>query len=324
MPYVNEEQIKRAKEIDAFSYIHTYEPNNLMKEGTNEYKLKDHPSFCLRSDGVWHWKSHDIKGRSALDYLVKVQGMDFISAVQLLLDDKAIISNTHGKVMLNKKHRPFILPDKSDNITQITEYLTCRGIDSDVLDFCISRDILYQETVGHKGYEYHNCVFVGRDETGQERYAMKRGCFTGFCGEVSGSNKEYPFHLMEPIASPCVAVALSECPIDTLSYATIQKAKYGQVWRHTAYVSMGGSSLLGIERFLRQNNHITHLVAAVDNDETGYRYVGKIIDQFKPQGYQIVVDLPEHKDWNKSLMISKGLDPSSIQGRNRSSKRMER
>lgn len=324
MPWIPPELVSKAKEIDTFSYIQTYEPNNLVKEGVEEYKLKDHPSFCLRSDGVWHWKSHDIKGKTALDYLVKVQGMDFISAVQLLLDEKAIISNTHGRVKLDKTNRPFILPEKSESTTQITEYLTCRGIDPDVLDFCIARGILYQETIIHKGYEYHNCVFVGRDESGRERYAMKRGCFTGFCGEVSGSKKEHSFQLVDPQSPPCEAVALSESPIDTLSYASVRKGKYGHEWRRMAYVSMGGSSLMGFERFLKENSHITHLVLAVDNDETGYRYVGKVIDKFKPQGYRITVDLPEHKDWNQTLMLSKGLDPSSIQGRNRPNKQMAR
>lgn len=324
MPWIPPDQVSKAKEIDSYSYIHTYEPNNLVKEGVGEYKLKDHPSFCLRSDGVWHWKSHDIKGKTALDYLVKVRGMDFLSAVQLLLDEKAILSNTHDKVKLDKKHRPFILPEKAESITQITDYLMSRGIDPGVLDFCISRGILYQESVNQKGYEYHNCVFVGRDESGRERYAMKRGCFTGFCGEVSGSKKEHSFQMVDTTAPPCVAVALSECPIGTLSYASIQQEKYGQEWRCTAYVSMGGSSLLGFERFLKQNSHISHLIVAVDNDETGYRYVGKIIDQFKPQGYHITVDLPEHKDWNKTLMLSRGLDPSSIQGRNRPQRRAAR
>ncbi|WP_417001303.1 DUF3991 domain-containing protein [Agathobaculum butyriciproducens] len=46
---------------------------------------------------------------------------------------------------------------------------------------------LYEDAV------HHNCVFVGRDHTGQARYAGLRGTYDrdgkGFRGDVSGSDK---------------------------------------------------------------------------------------------------------------------------------------
>ena len=36
---------------------------------------------------MWHWKSRDIGGTSALKYLIYVEGVPFVEAVQLLCDE---------------------------------------------------------------------------------------------------------------------------------------------------------------------------------------------------------------------------------------------
>jgi len=44
------------------------------------YTLRSHDSLKI-SNGKWYQWSTGIGGISALDYLIKVQGMDFVSAV---------------------------------------------------------------------------------------------------------------------------------------------------------------------------------------------------------------------------------------------------
>ena len=81
--YVTPEEIQRAREIDAFSYLQTYCPGELVKLGNGVYCTKTHDSLKL-SHGKWFWWSQGFGGVSALDYLVKVEKADFVDAVKIL------------------------------------------------------------------------------------------------------------------------------------------------------------------------------------------------------------------------------------------------
>ena len=83
MPGVTKEQIAQAKEWDLLSYLQTYEPQELKRSGPNEYCTRTHDSLKI-SNGKWCWNSQGIGGRTALDYLIKVRGMDFVGAVEAL------------------------------------------------------------------------------------------------------------------------------------------------------------------------------------------------------------------------------------------------
>lgn len=83
MPGVTKQQIAKAKEWDLLSYLMVHEPEELKKSGPEEYRTKTHDSLVI-SNGKWHWFSRNIGGRSALDYLIKVRGEDFITAVNHL------------------------------------------------------------------------------------------------------------------------------------------------------------------------------------------------------------------------------------------------
>ncbi len=83
MPNVTKEQIAKAKEWDLLSYLQVYEPGELKRCGNQEYQTITHSSLKI-SNGKWHWHSRGIGGRTALDYLIKVQGIDFVTAVKTL------------------------------------------------------------------------------------------------------------------------------------------------------------------------------------------------------------------------------------------------
>jgi hypothetical protein len=85
MPGVTREQIERAKEIGIEEYILSHEPNNVKRVG-NAYYLKDHDSLEI-SNGLWNWHSHGVGGKNVVDYLIKVRGYDFVSAVRELAGD---------------------------------------------------------------------------------------------------------------------------------------------------------------------------------------------------------------------------------------------
>ena len=46
-----------------------------------EYQLAEHDSFKINAESsLWHWKSRDIGGKSALNYLIYVEGVPFVEA----------------------------------------------------------------------------------------------------------------------------------------------------------------------------------------------------------------------------------------------------
>lgn len=58
--------------------------DELVKRDGNEYCTRTHDSLKI-SNGKWFWWSRGIGGVSALDYLVKVRGLDFVTAVETIL-----------------------------------------------------------------------------------------------------------------------------------------------------------------------------------------------------------------------------------------------
>ena len=84
-----------------------------------------------------------------------------------------------------------------------------RGIDNDIVRFCIETGRIYESAY------HHNAVFVGMDQQGKPQYAALRGINTDFIGEANGSNKNYSFLILAEKMSDKVHVF--ESAIDLLS-----------------------------------------------------------------------------------------------------------
>ena len=87
--WIPPEEIERARQIDLLSYLETYEPEQLKRVGRNTYTTVEHDSMRI-SNGLWHWTSRRIGGKSALDFLVMVRGMTLPDAVTHLLGNISI------------------------------------------------------------------------------------------------------------------------------------------------------------------------------------------------------------------------------------------
>ena len=63
--------------MTAIEFLRRYRPGSLVKSSARgEYQLAEHDSFKINGESsVWHWKSRDIGGKSALKYLIYVEGM---------------------------------------------------------------------------------------------------------------------------------------------------------------------------------------------------------------------------------------------------------
>lgn len=176
---ITKEQIEQARRVGILAYMRAYEPQELVKVGRSEYTTRTHDSLRISENGKWNWCSRGFGGTNALNYLVRVKGLSFVSAVQQLCEDipapAASASQTWERPPNSQTLIPFSEPVQDRNNVAALRYLRGRGIRDPVLNYCIEQGLLYQ--TDHKGYK--NCVFIGRDGAGKSQYACVRGCSGG-------------------------------------------------------------------------------------------------------------------------------------------------
>ena len=129
MPYVSPEQIEEARRLDLLTYLQRYDPDELVKMGSNAYVTRSHDSLQI-SNGKWFWWSHGVGGKTALDYLVTVRQIPFTEAVELLCGNTA----APAVPLPNKAPVPFVLPEKNDSNRRVSAYLARRGIDYEIIN----------------------------------------------------------------------------------------------------------------------------------------------------------------------------------------------
>lgn len=130
MPYIAPEVITEAKRMDLLTYLREYEPGELVKFSSNTYTTRTHDSLKI-SNGKWMWWSRGIGGKSALDYLIKVRGMDFVEAVQTIMGNGSVSFPT-CKNIKSYEEQPLLLPQKSPTTEVVFDYLFGRGIDYEI------------------------------------------------------------------------------------------------------------------------------------------------------------------------------------------------
>ena len=146
MPYIPPEVVARAREMDLLTYLRTYEPQELVHFGGSTYCTREHDSLKI-SNGKWCWFSRGIGGYSALDYLIKVKDVPFMEAVERITGRVAY----HPRPSQPKPEKPkvLLLPQASPSTSRVHAYLRSRGIDDELIDFCIQTGRLYESTPHH-------------------------------------------------------------------------------------------------------------------------------------------------------------------------------
>ena len=277
MPYYTEKQIDQARSIDLLTYLQSFEPTELVHVRGNTYCTREHDSLKI-SNGKWMWWSRGFGGNSALDYLIKVKGMQFMDAMKILTKEGTDLHDTDAKKSRKPDcdvKRKLLLPDKSETNFEVIRYLTSRGIDSDVIKACIDEGLLYESL------PYHNCIFVGFDETGNAAYAFYRAT-TGerLMGEAAGSDKRYSFRIDRAGST----LHVFESAIDLLSYATIMKMRTGE-WRAEPMLSLGGVYApstnnkqtklpIALQNMTHNQTQINTIALHLDNDYAGKIHIG--------------------------------------------------
>ena len=294
--------IEQARQMNLLSYLQTYEPSNLQRVAGNVYCTKEHDSLKI-SNGKWYWWSRGFGGVSALDYLIKVKDYSFVEAVEALTGN---VSDWKPPPPIPPKTEPkvLLLPPKSKNSDSVMKYLSRRGIDYPLILDCIAEGIIYESA------DYHNAVFVGKDEQGTARYAALRSTNGSFKRDASGSDKRYSFRLLS--ASTASSVHLFESAVDLLSYATLLKCE-GENYQAENLLSLSGvyqpkkeiseSKIpIALTAYLKVNPQIKTIHLHLDNDKTG-RLCAKTLKALLEKDYEIVDAPPSMgKDFNDFLL----------------------
>ena len=152
----------------------------------------------------------------------------------------------------------FSLPPRNADDRRVFAYLRKRGIAAQVIRQFLNAGLLYEDAV------HHNCVFVGRDESGQAKYAGLRGTYDldgpGFKGDTPGSDKNTGFSLPHDPRSDLVLVF--EAPIDLMSYLTLHRDT-------TNAVALCGLYDGALQTYLQAHPEIRSIALCLDADELG-------------------------------------------------------
>lgn len=305
--FIPKELVKKAKEIDLLTYFMNKNPSELVKKGIGTYSLKAHDSVII-SNNLWHRFSTNQAGKTAVDYLIKVEKMTFLEAVNdvLNMNIKTYIVSKNGT---KNEVKQIVIPEKADTNKDVIDYLKNRGIDEDIIIECINKKLIYQEN------KTKNVVFVGYDNNGNIKYA---GCRSTndkrIMRDAKGSSKEYSFRLLSNIKNSTIHIF--ESAIDLLSYATMLKIK-GYDYKNHNLIGLAGvyqpSSNIeqskvpkSLQNYLNKYPNVEDIVLHLDNDRAGREATKALI--FALKKYNVYdIPAPYGKDINDYLCFKLGL-----------------
>ena len=251
--HYSKEDIAKSREMDLLTYLSYFEPDNLKHVSANVYSTVEHDSLII-NNGKWCWFSRGIGGKNALDYLIKVKGLSFPDAVA------RIIGNPTETIPIAIRpppdaHKVFIMPEVSCNPSNVIRYLVGRGIDPEIVHWCIDHRLIYETA------KFSNVLFIGYDQEHKPKYGAVRSTTGDYKGDVKGSDKRYAFKIVN--SKDPRSVYVFEAAIDLLSFATLEK-QFGEKWYKKSSLSLAGigngkAVPKALEQFLKDYPNISHI-----------------------------------------------------------------
>ncbi len=207
-----------------------------------------------------------------------------------------------NRVQISKKHNynPVIkseeitvlkLPDKADNHNRIHKYLEDhRKISGEVVDYFIENNYLYQDKRNNcvfVSYKQNNPVFICEKGTGRTRY-MK---------EHAGNDYNHCFYLDNQKTN----IIVTESIVDMMSLMTLNPV----IIHSNNFLSINSVNKdTAIYNQLKNNQYITSVVLALDNDDPGQAAADRITEKLKTDFPDLYVEryIPKNKDINEDLI----------------------
>ncbi len=304
MPYIHftDEQKLRASEVDLAEFLRC-QGERLIRSGP-EYRLASDHSVTVRGN---EWYDHAIeKGGGPISFVQNFYNLSYPEAVTCLLGGEQGIVYAAAPKQEEKPKKEFALPPANRDMRRTYAYLLKhRFLDREVVNAFVWAGLLYESCEVPKGSkrEYHNAIFVGKDENGVARHAHKRSVNSigkTFRINIESSDPRYSFHH----TGTSDRLYVFEAPIDLMSFLT----RYPRGWQEHSFVSLCGTAEHAMLWMLEQNPGIRSVCLCLDHDEAGIEASGRLTELLHERGYDDVgIILPDHKDWNEDLKASRGL-----------------
>ncbi|MDD4509872.1 MAG: DUF3991 and toprim domain-containing protein [Oscillospiraceae bacterium] len=293
--HFTDEQKYRANNVDLSDFL-SRQGEKLIASGREKRLSSDH-SITVHGN---EWYDHAVeKGGYAIDFVRRFYDLSFPEAVTMLLGGEQGRSYQPACPQKQEPKKPFALPAAHTDMRRAYAYLVnTRHTDREVVSFFAKQKLIYESCEKSKdgAKEYHNAVFVGRDENGVARHAHKRGLYTegkGFKGNVDGCHPAYSFHH----TGKSNRLYVFEAPIDLLSFVSL----HPQDWQNHSYVALCGVGGQAMMKMLELNPQLQEVSLCLDNDEAGHKASQRLANQLMESGYQCNRLISQEKDWNDDL-----------------------
>ncbi len=308
VPYIHftDDQKLRASEVDLAEFLR-HQGEKLIRSGP-EYRLTSDHSVTVRGN---EWYDHATgRGGGPISFVQQFYNLSYPEAVTRLLGGEQETVYATAPKRREEPKKPFALPPANRDMRRVYAYLLKRRfLDRDVVNAFVRAGLLYESCEKFHDREYHNAVFVGKDEHGVARHAHKRSVNDigkTFRINVESSDPRCSFHW----TGTSGRLYVFEAPIDLLSFLT----RYPKGWQEHSFVSLCGTSEHAMLWMLEQNPDIRSVCLCLDHDEAGIEASGRLAEILHERGYHDVGTLqPEYKDWNEDLKARRGLPAQSAE-----------
>ena len=271
MAHLEEDIIERAKNTDMIALLESEEGFSFKSTyGEREFKCIEHNSLVENGNRRrWYWNSRQVGGNNAIDYLVKIRGMNFRDAVLHLVGDreqtaytpirKAVTEN----VSVSKPVR-FVLPEQAHfpdgrrNYSNIIAYLNKgRGIDMNIINTLIASGQIYQ------GVQYNGLHIVGYNDEGMAFYRFN-------------DNRDFAHYTLQTLrASPTATDTYQAEAVSSKYVDNILLKDNTKIFKNNLVVSTGKNA----------QGEISY--AAFRIASTNYRFRGEVAGSDKASGFLI-------------------------------------
>ena len=293
MPHYTESQISAANHVDLAAF--------LMSRGE---KLSHRGNqYLWEKNQVWihghEWYSHyESKGGHAVSFVMRYFGLSFQNAVEELIGGSTI-SSVQQDMVIAKEMKSLVLPQRSETTNRLLRYLTGeRFIAREIVEYFVNTKTLYEDA------KYHNCVFVGLDESGVPRHCHIRSTSGNYKRTEAGSQAAYSFHH----DGESEWLFVFESPIDMLAFITLHRKD----WQKYSYVALCSVSERALLHRLEVNPNLQKIVLCLDNDNAGISACERIRGILENKGYSDVRILHSvNKDWDEDVKAQNGATPIS-------------
>ncbi len=280
--FVDDEQIKRAKNTSLYQFLLKYYPDEYKKQGNSLIKTGN---FSLHISKYPYGNSKlqftDFNGSrkgDSIDYLINYLDYDFSNAVLTLCGERQFEESAKKSTT-----KTFVLPSKSVSNDLAIDYLVNqRGIDKEIILQLIDEHIIEQVEVC--GYE--RIMFVSKERNFYEIHEIKGDKFRRTIDASKLSDNFWWFH--KPCNIRPKKAYVCEAAIDAISlYQIIDDDAY--------YCSIGGvSNKNRIQKIIDTGIEAIIAVDGIDDK------AANLCRQAFPNCKHLI---PTYHDWNADLLM---------------------